>query len=99
MGGRAKIAMIGVRESHRTPWVGATGKETAAHVKGLGEGDVLRLLVDLGESEMPHIIALHEGVNSLLQAPLPSTWKRYLVDKNSYSAASATTVEVILGHG
>lgn len=89
--------MVAARDSHRTPWTLATGQESAAMVKGLGEGDTLRLMVDLGEDKMPYIIALHEGMNSLLQGPVRGKWKRYLVDKNSVTGESPTTVEVILG--
>ncbi len=97
MGGK-RLAMVAVRESWRTPWVVATGKEVAARVKGLGEGDLLRMMVDLGDPQMLHIIALHEGDNSLLQDPAPRLWKRYMLDKNTNTAESATSVEVLLGN-
>lgn len=89
-----RLAML-ADATHQTPWTRAIGCESAMVVKGLGEGEVVRLVVDLGTDKDLKIIALREGRTPLLDPPSVE-WKKYRIEKDAVGCWN-TSVEVILG--
>jgi hypothetical protein len=80
--------------SHDGPWTKASGAESVARVRGLGEGDKVWLMVEL-EPEGEMILNLVEGLTPLLTFT-PGSWKRYKACKQGNGYAAMTSVEVFL---
>lgn len=89
---KKRLVLAACRDTHRTNWMRATGTEHAIWVSGLGEGDVVELVLARPTGELT-AIALSQG-----SQPMPEgTWLRYMVSKVADGQTSPTTVEIALG--
>lgn len=89
---KKRLVLAACRDTHRTNWMRATGDENAVWVSGLGDGDVVELVL-VRESGDLCAIALNLG-----SQPMPEgKWVRYMVSKVACDSISqATTVEIFM---
>lgn len=86
-----RLAMLGVMDSHQTPLTRVSGLERSVEVRGLGEGDVVEMVVQRRQGESL-TIRLAEGSTSLT----PTEWVSYSMRKVAGPEPLPTTIEVIL---
>lgn len=86
---KRRLVLAACKDTHRTNWMRATGTEHAVWVSGLGDGDVVELVLARESGELT-AVTLSDG-----SQPMPEgNWLRYMVAKVSREPSLPTTVEI-----
>ena len=89
---RTKLAMVACKEAAKGPWIRSRGDETGVRVSGLGVGELIEMVVEVGKDQKSFCFDTNG------EYPLPEAWTRLRMEKHITDAktCSATFVDLLV---